>query len=82
MSLLQIASRGWLIVLLTACNVGAIAGRHWTLAFVGGCAISYVWWANSRTAAHVEQPFAREAYALGAGLGTLSGMLIVRLLYG
>lgn len=82
MKLLQVAWRGWLIVTLTAANVGAIAGHHWWLAFVGGSAISFVWWENSRGAATSSAQWAREAYALGAGLGTVSGMWVVRALYG
>jgi len=81
MTLLAIAGRGWLIVALTAMNVGAVAGRHWILAFAGGSAISFCWWSNARAAAS-NVPWAREAYALGAGLGTLTGMAIVRSLYG
>ncbi len=74
--------RGFLIVTLTASNVGQIAGRHWVGAFVGGCAISFVWFGNSKTAAHSDARFGREAYALGAGLGTVAGMALVRVFYG
>lgn len=82
MTLLRVAWRGWLIVTLTATNVGAVAGMHWGLAFVGGTAISFVWWSNARNAAASSEQWAREAYAIGAGLGTVTGMLIVRVLYG
>lgn len=82
MTLLHVAWRGWLIVTLTAMNVGAVAGHHWTLAFLGGAAISWVWWSNARGAATSTARWAREAYSLGAGAGTITGMLIVRALYG
>ena len=74
--------RGALIVFLTALNVGQIAGRHYGGAFLGGCAISFVWYMNSRTAAHSTARFGREAYALGAGIGTVLGMAITQWLYG
>lgn len=74
--------RGFLIVTLTAANVGQIARGHYGGAFVGGTAISFVWWGNSRGAAHSDVRFARECYAFGAGLGTLTGMLLVRWMYG
>lgn len=82
MTHLRIFLRGLLIVTLTAMNVGQIASRHYGGAFLGGCAISFVWWGNSRGAAHSEAKYGRECYALGAGLGTLAGMLLVRWFYG
>jgi hypothetical protein len=74
--------RGFVIVLLTSANVGQIARGHYGGAFLGGTAISFVWWGNSRGAARSEVRFAREAYAFGAGCGTLCGMLLVRWIYG
>lgn len=82
MSHLRVFGQGLLIVTLTAVNVGQIAGQHWGGAFLGGCAISFVWWGNSRGAAHSDVRFGRECYALGAGAGTVFGMLLVRLVYG
>lgn len=77
-----IFARGFLIVTLTAANIGQIASRHYGGAFLGGFAISFVWWGNSRGAAHSETQYGRECYALGAGCGTLTGMLLVRWFYG
>lgn len=77
-----IFARGFLIVTLTAANVGQISHAHYGGAFLGGCAISFVWWGNSRGAAHSDVRFARESYAAGAGCGTLCGMLLVRWFYG
>lgn len=82
MTHLRIFLRGFLIVTLTAANVGQISARHWGGAFLGGCAISFVWFGNSRTAASTTARFGRECYALGAGCGTLTGMLLVRWFYG
>lgn len=82
MTHLLIFARGMLIVTLTAANVGQIARGHYGGAFIGGCAISFVWFNNSRAAAHSTVPYARECYALGAGVGTITGMLLVRWFYG
>lgn len=74
--------RGFLIVTLTAANVGQIAGHHWAGAFVGGFGISFVWWTNSRTASHSDLKYGRELYAAGAGCGTVFGMWLVKVIYG
>lgn len=82
MTRLKIFGRGFLIVTLTASNIGQIAAHHWVGAFLGGFAISFVWWGNSRGAAHSNVVYGREAYALGAGCGTVFGMFLVKVLYG
>ncbi len=74
MKLARLFGRGWLIVSLTSLNVVQIAQHHYGSAFVVGTAISLVWFGNSRHAAHSEVAGARWAYALGAGLGTITGM--------
>lgn len=79
---LRVFWRGLLIVTLTASNVAQIAGRHWLGAFLVGAAISYVWWTNSRTAAHSQATYGRECYALGAGCGTVFGVWLVQMVYG
>lgn len=71
-----IAAQGFVIVFLTALNVTQIASGHYGSAFIVGGAISYVWFGNSRTAAHSKAPYARQAYSLGAALGTIAGMFI------
>lgn len=73
---LKLFCRGFGIVSLTAMNVRQIADAHYGPAFVVGCAISGVWWFNSRSAAHSEAVGAWMAYALGAGLGTMFGMVV------
>lgn len=66
--------RGWLIVTLVAWNVRHVAALEYHAAFLTGTAVSCVWWWNSRTAAHSSVAGAWLAYALGAGVGTLTGM--------
>lgn len=73
--------RGFLIVTLTAMNVAQIAGHHYGGAFVCGAAISWVWWRNAHSAAHESVPYLREYYALGAGLGTVTGMWLMAWVY-
>lgn len=79
---LSIFVRGFTIVTLTATNVGQVAGRHWGGAFLVGFGISFVWFMNSRTAAHTDATAARECYALGAACGTVAGMYLVKTIYG
>lgn len=74
MTHLRLLLRGFLIVAVTAYNVRNIAHGQYTHAFAGGFAISFLWWGNSRGAAHTEMRYARECYALGAALGTVVGM--------
>ena len=76
MTHLKLAFRGFLIVFLTALNVRQIAGGHYIGAFVVGAAISFVWFTNSKHAAHTGLKWAREAYALGAAVGTVAGMFV------
>lgn len=80
----QIAAfwRGFLIVTLTSLNVGQIAGHHYGGALLGGFAISFVWYGNAKAAALDGVRFGRELYALGAGCGTVVGMMAVTVIYG
>ena len=78
MALVRLFARGFLIVALVAWNTRHIAALEYASAFLTGVGISYVWWDNSRNAAHSEIPGARWAYALGAGAGTLFGMWLGR----
>lgn len=82
MTQLAIFLRGFVIVALTATNVGQVAGRHWGGAFLVGFGISFVWFCNSRTAAHTDVIGARECYAFGAACGTVFGMWLVKAVYG
>lgn len=76
-----ICFRGWLIVTLTSLNTGQIAGRHWAGAGLVGFGISWVWWRNAQSAARKDLPWIGETYALGAAMGTLTGMAIHAWLY-
>lgn len=72
--------RAALQVSLVACNVVNIARGAYLWAFLTGFAISYVWWRNSRTAAHSEAAYGQVVYAIGAGAGTVVGMVVGKLL--
>lgn len=65
-------------VTLVAWNVTNVARGDYGMAALSGFAISWVWWANSRTAALSEAPYGRVVYAAGAGVGTVLGMVIGR----
>lgn len=71
-----IFGRACLQVSLVAWNVRNVAAGNFGLAFLSGAAVSWVWWVNSRTAAHADAKHGRIAYALGAGVGTAIGMAI------
>ena len=68
--------RGFVLVALVAANTRQIASGRYVGAFMVGCAISAVWWFNSRCAARSDAPGAGVAYALGAGCGTVAGMFL------
>jgi hypothetical protein len=68
--------RGVIIVSLTAWNVRHIAALQYQMGAFGGFWISFVWWGNSRGAAHNELRYAREVYAAGAACGTVIGMYL------
>jgi len=75
-----IFARAWLQVTLVAWNVVNVTQGDYLMAFISGTAISLVWWTNARTAAHTEAQHGRWAYGLGAGCGTVTGMLLGQLL--
>ncbi len=77
-ALAVIFARGWLIVTCVAWNTRHVAALEYHAAFLTGTVLSLVWWGNSRTAAQSDVKGARYAYALGAGLGTLTGMWLGR----
>ncbi len=71
-----IFGRAFLQVALVAWNVRNVAAGNYGLAFATGSAVSWVWWMNSRCAAHTEAKHGRAVYALGAGAGTVCGMAL------
>ena len=68
--------RAFAQVALVAWNVVNLSQQQYALAFVSGFGVSYVWWGNSRAAAHERVTYAREAYALGAAVGTVAGLAV------
>jgi len=78
---LRIFGRGFLIVFLTATNVYQVSHQHFAGGFVVGVLISVVWWTNARTSARSELPGAGLCYGLGAGAGTVAGMVLSTVLY-
>lgn len=73
MTLARLWWRGFLIVTLTACNVGMISRHHWGGMFVTGGLISVVWWRNVGIAVEKDNRKAQAAYAAGAACGTVFG---------
>lgn len=73
-ALALIFGRACLQVALVAWNVVNLSQHDYVLAFLSGSAVSFVWWTNSRTAAHATAAYGRCAYTFGAGVGTVLGM--------
>jgi hypothetical protein len=71
--------RAYVQVALVSVNVAMIAASNWAGAYVTSFCLSWVWWGNARSAAHQGGRWARTVYALGAACGTVSGMLVGRL---
>jgi hypothetical protein len=66
----RIFLRGFALVGLVAFNTRLVATSRLPEAFLTATLLSWVWWGNSKTAAHSQARYARVAYAVGAGLGT------------
>ncbi len=75
-----IFGRAFTQVSLVAWNVINLSQQDYLMAFVSGTLVSYVWWMNSRAAALTQAVYGQHAYALGAGCGTLFGMVLGSLL--
>lgn len=69
---------GFVIVAMTSWNVRHIGALQYGPAAGVAFGISFVWWGNSRGAAHSGLRFAREVYAAGASCGTVFGMWLGR----
>lgn len=74
----RITLRAFAQVSAVAWNVSNIAAGQYGLALVSGAAVSWIWWANSRTAARYDGLAPRVCYTLGAALGTVFGMWLGR----
>jgi hypothetical protein len=79
-TLLYVWWRAFSIVSMTALNVTQVTQHHYGSAFLTGSVLSFIWWANTRTAAHSNVVGAQFAYTLGAGCGTVFGMYLGSLL--
>ena len=66
--------RGWLIVTLTAANVGLIAHAAYLPAIIVGFGISFVWYTNTGRASDDRSRAAQVVYSLGAAAGSGTGM--------
>jgi hypothetical protein len=77
----RVVARGFTIVMLTAANVYQVAHAHYLGAFVVGMAISAVWWSNAQASVS-KVPYGAVLYGFGAGCGTVTGIAVMRWLYG
>ncbi len=79
MRYLRVFLRGFILVALVSMNTRQVAGGHYVGAFVVGGLISAVWWANSSAK---RESFAGSGalYALGAAVGTVTGMALAGVL--
>ncbi len=77
---LRLFGRAFLQVALVAANVVQIAKGQWVGMFVVGFAISWLWFGNAREAGRSELPGAAMIYALGAGVGTVTGCFLSQFL--
>ena len=74
--------RGWLIVTMTAANVGMIAHGAYAPAIVVGFGISFVWYTNTGRASDDRSRAAQVAYSLGAAAGSGTGIWLAGLIAG
>lgn len=70
----RVFARAFVQVALVAANTRFVAAGAASTAFATGFVLSWVWWGNTRSAAHHEHPWARAVYGLGAACGTVAGM--------
>ena len=80
--MIRVFLRAFAIVTLTALNVSQVSRSHYQAAFFTGGILSFVWWANTRTANQVDGRSAQIAYATGAGFGTVFGMFLGHIIGG
>lgn len=77
-TLLRITARGFLQVAPVAASTYFVA--HDRIGYAAACSflISFVWWSNAGTSSKLPGQWWACAYATGATIGTLCGMLIAR----
>jgi hypothetical protein len=71
---------GFLQVLLVAVNTYQIAHNHYVGAVIVGFGISWCWTANVKRVAFGNKTD-RFIYAAGAAVGTISGLLLTKIVY-
>jgi ABC-type antimicrobial peptide transport system permease subunit len=74
--LMPVFWRAFLMVMFVSSNVAHIAQGRYDRAFVTGFLISLLWWMNARSASRTTHPYAAFTYALGAGIGTVTGIYV------
>jgi hypothetical protein len=79
-SYLMLFGRAFLQVALIAANIVQVAKGQYVGMFIVGAAISFLWFGNAREAGRSELPGAAVIYALGAGMGTVTGAILSRYL--
>lgn len=81
LSLTTLGAKAVAQVALISLNTYQVAHGHLPGAFVVGCAISWLWWANAGSAGKSQSRVDGFVYGLGAGIGSVLGLLISRWLY-
>jgi hypothetical protein len=75
----ELFGRGFVMPCLVTANAVAAVGGKWPAVLVLGFTISWVWSGSVRAlAAACSEPSDRFSYALGAGFGSVLGMVIGR----
>ncbi len=78
---LRLVGQGWLMVTLQAAGIAQIAQHHVPGAILTSFAINLLWASNVRGVANRGR-WGGVAYALGAALGTATGVLATWAIYG
>ena len=79
MSRWELFGRGFVMPCLVTCNAVAAVRGTWPVVLVLGFAISWIWSGSVRAlAAACSEPADRLSYALGAGCGSVLGMVAGR----
>lgn len=68
--------RAWGQVTAVAWNVAVVSQGDYLMALFSGGLVSWIWWANSRSAARATHGAARAVYTAGAAVGTVTGMWV------
>lgn len=77
----QLATRAAAQTGLITANTYQVAHGHLVGVFCVGCAISWVWWANAGHAGRSTDRLDGVVYGLGAGLGSVLGLVVAEWFY-